>query len=62
MKRSTIDDLRQRLADVERFLAIEEAADRGADLTKIARLRRHRIDLQLQVDAAVSARIAQVSS
>jgi len=57
-----LTELRQRLADVERFLAIEEAADRGADLAKIARLRRHRIDLQLQLDAAVSARIAQVAS
>lgn len=52
------DDLRQRLADVEKFLMIEEAADIGADLEKIARLRKHRIDLQLQLDAAVSARIA----
>jgi len=57
---SSIDDLRQRLADVEKFLAIEEAADIGADLEKITRLRKHRIDLQLQLDAAVSARIAQV--
>ncbi len=55
---SSTDDLRQRLADVEKFLMIEEAADLGADLEKITRLRRHRIDLQLQVDAAVSARIA----
>jgi hypothetical protein len=52
------DDLRQRLADVEKFLMIEEAADIGADLDKITRLRKHRIDLQLQLDAAVSARIA----
>lgn len=52
------DDLRQRLADVEKFLMIEEAADIGADLEKITRLRKHRIDLQLQLDAAVSARIA----
>ena len=52
------DDLRQRLADVEKFLMIEEATDIGADLEKITRLRKHRIDLQLQLDAAVSARIA----
>lgn len=55
---SSTDDLRQRLADVEKFLMIEEAADLGADLEKITRLRKHRIDLQLQLDAAVSARIA----
>ena len=55
---SSTDVPRQRLADVEKFLMIEEAADIGADLEKITRLRKHRIDLQLQLDAAVSARIA----
>jgi hypothetical protein len=33
--------LKQRLGDVEKFLAIEEAAERGADVKKIERLRGH---------------------
>jgi hypothetical protein len=53
-----VDTLRQRLADVERFLLIEEAADRGADLQKISRLRQHRISLQVEIDALVASRIA----
>ena len=54
----TLAELRQRLDDVERFLAIEEAADRGADLQKISRLRQHRISLQVEIDALVASRIA----
>jgi len=54
----TLAELRQRLADVERFLLIEEAADRGADLQKISRLREHRISLQVEIDALVASRIA----
>jgi hypothetical protein len=54
----TLAELRQRLADVERFLLIEEAADRGADLQKISRLRQHRISLQVEIDALVASRIA----
>ncbi|MEY4103705.1 MAG: hypothetical protein RL461_907, partial [Planctomycetota bacterium] len=37
---------------------IEEAADRGADLQKISRLREHRISLQVEIDALVASRIA----
>jgi hypothetical protein len=55
---ATLAELRQRLADVERFLLIEEAADRGADLQKISRLRQHRISLQVEIDALVASRIA----
>jgi hypothetical protein len=54
----TLAELRQRLADVERFLLIEEAADRGADLQKISRLRQHRIALHLEIDALVASKIA----
>ena len=54
----TLAELRQRLTDVERFLLIEEAADRGADLQKISRLRQHRISLQVEIDALVASRIA----
>lgn len=43
-------ELRQRLADTELFLAVEEAADRGADLDKIGRLRSARADLLLQIE------------
>ena len=43
-------ELRQRLADTELFLAVEEAADRGADLEKIGRLRAARADLLLQIE------------
>ena len=53
-----LSQLRERLADVERFLLIEEAADRGADLQKIARLRQHRIALHLEIDALVASKIA----
>ena len=49
-KKVVYDALRQRLQDVERFLAIEEAADRGADVEKIARLRDHRIALQIALE------------
>jgi hypothetical protein len=54
-----LEALRQRLADVERFLAIEEAADRGADVAKIARLRDHRIALQMVIDDHAAAKIAE---
>jgi hypothetical protein len=53
-----LEALRQRLRDVERFLAVEEAADRAADVEKIARLRDHRIALQMVIDEQVSAKIA----
>lgn len=53
-----LEALRQRLQDVERFLAIEEAADRGADVAKIARLRDHRIALQMVIDEHAAAKIA----
>lgn len=53
-----LEALRQRLQDVERFLAIEEAADRGADVAKIARLRDHRIALQMVIDEQAAAKIA----
>lgn len=53
-----LEALRQRLHDVERFLAIEEAADRGADVAKIARLRDHRIALQMVIDEHAAAKIA----
>lgn len=46
-----LSSLVQRLADVERWLMIEEAADRAADLDRIARLRAHAIDLRLQIAA-----------
>jgi hypothetical protein len=54
-----MEALKQRLADVERFLAVEEAADRGADVAKIARLRDHRIALQLIIDEHAAAKIAE---
>jgi hypothetical protein len=41
--------LKQRLADVERFLAFEEAAERGADVKKIERLRGHAIALRVVI-------------
>lgn len=50
-----LSSLVQRLADVERWLMIEEAADRAADLDRIARLRAHAIDLRLQIAALTQA-------
>ena len=44
-----LEQLHQRLADTELFLAVEEAADRCADLEKIGRLRAARADLLLQI-------------
>lgn len=46
-----LEALKQRLQDVEKFLAIEEAADRGADLDKIGRLRRHKMALVQEIAA-----------
>jgi hypothetical protein len=46
-----LEALTQRLRDVEKFLAIEEAADRGADADKIERLRRHAIALRAEIKA-----------
>ncbi len=50
-----LSSLVQRLADVERWLLIEEAADRAADLDRIARLRAHAIDLRLEIAALTQA-------
>lgn len=51
-----IDHLRQRLGDTEMFLAVEEAADRAADLEKIGRLRAARADLIIAIERAESGR------
>lgn len=46
-----LEALKQRLLDVEKFLAFEEAADRGADIDKIERLRHHAIALRVEIKA-----------
>lgn len=50
-----LNSLIQRLADVERWLMIEEAADRSADIHRIARLRAHATDLRLEIAALTEA-------
>jgi len=50
-------ELHQRLADVEIFLAVEEAVKHDADSAKIARLRDHRTALRLVIYGPAAKKI-----